>query len=110
MNFRKPTINHHTDRPFHSSGYAQIANGGRIGSTDVTSYAMRRSVENNRRKISPYQRSILGNSRVILKLKQAKSLNFSDTNIVAPSGRQAFNVKQGLSYVEPQGRNYNPYS
>lgn len=110
MNFRKPIVNHYTDKPFHSSGYAQIANGGRIGSTDVTSYAMRRSVDNNRRKISPYQRSIVGNTRSVIKAKQYKHVDFNNTNTEASTGRQAFNAKQGLSYTEPQGRNYNPYS
>lgn len=110
MNFNKRIVMNSDDRPFHSSGYARVANGNRIGSVANVSFDKRQQVEKNRQKVDSYRRSTVGNPYGVLRAKRyvkpttptlgAKN-SLQSNNATAPA-RRAFN--------EPGGRSYNPYS
>ena len=87
--------------PFHTSGYAQVANGDRVGSTSTISFDKRRQIDQNRLKVAGYGRSIVGNYRSGLRPKQV-----AERDVIS---RPAMNQRQ-ISENPPSPRPYNPYS
>jgi len=49
-------------KPFHTSGYAVVANGNRVGAVSTMTFAQRQQIENNRQKIAGYGFSAMGRS------------------------------------------------
>jgi len=49
-------------KPFHTSGYAVVANGNRVGAVSTVTFAQRQQIEKNRQKIGGYNRSAIGRS------------------------------------------------
>lgn len=47
---------------FHSSGFANAANGGRVGAASTLTFAERRAADQRRAVIGGYQKSNLGNA------------------------------------------------
>ena len=47
------------EKPFHSSGYAEAANGGSLGSTSHQSFEQRMRIEKNRSTIRQYRDSLV---------------------------------------------------
>lgn len=110
MNFNKRIVMNIDDRPFHSSGYARVANGNRIGSVANISFDKRQQIEKNRQKVDSYRRSTVGNSYGVLRARQYVKpttpvlcvKNSLQSNNAAAPARRAFS--------EPSGRRYDPYS
>lgn len=115
--------------PFHSNGYAQAANQGRIGSTSNTSFEKRMQIEQNRSNVAAYRFSSLGRSNI----NSYNAKTYSDNKKTSDEIRMETNVRQGRlgglradmqrqqqqnrqttsqprRYIEPPKRNYNPYS
>ena len=90
---------------FHSSAYAQEANGSRIGSTSVSSFADRTELEKNRQAVRSYRHSAIGSSAFS---RQSGSQVGSRGNIM-PLSRSA-PVARPAGFREPPSRPYNPYS
>lgn len=110
MDLNKHIVKNDDDKIMHSNGYASIANGDRIGSTDNTSFIQRRAIDNNRRVVGNYRRSIVGNAFGSLKAKQVTPGEIKlDTNLRQNNPRPIINSGQ-RRFSEPSSRPYNPYS
>jgi len=60
MDLNKYIVKNDGNRLFHSSGYAQIANGDNLGSDSNTTFNQRLEIDRNRRIVGEYKRSIIG--------------------------------------------------
>lgn len=98
-----------TDVAFHSSVYAQEAQGDRLGSTSVGSFNERLHLERNRRSVRSYRESAIGAGTPSKYHDDARSLH---RGTIAPMPRQggvtAPASKPG-GFREPPSRSYNPY-
>jgi len=56
MDLNKHLVKNDDTKPFHSNGFAIVANGDRFGSTDNTSFEQRKQMSHNRKIITGYQR------------------------------------------------------
>ena len=101
------------DKPFHSSGYARVANGNRIGSVASVPFGQRQQIEKNRQKVDSYRRSTVGSAYGVLRAKRyvkpttpisdaSNSLQKNNSNNASSPVRRTFS--------EPGGRSYNPYA
>jgi len=70
------------NQPFHTSGYAQIATGNRIGSVSTISFEQRQKIELNRQKIAGYNRSAIGRSCGALRAKSVTDTNVTNRNAI----------------------------
>jgi hypothetical protein len=104
-------------KPFHSSGYAEIAHGNSIGSTSSQSFQERSIIDNNRQRVGKYHHSFV-----------ARNLNgrspSGNTDRVTPVvgryiplasrqrqlGSQPSTLPPRERFSEPQGRTYNPFA
>jgi hypothetical protein len=64
-------VTNNNNKPFHSSGFAEAANGNHFGAVSKTSFEQRRQIDSNRQAIQTYQRSTIGNPHGVLKAKPA---------------------------------------
>lgn len=118
MNLNKRIISNNDDKPFHSSGYAKIASGNRIGSVSAVSFGQRQQIDNSRSTVDLYKRSTIGNSYGVLRAKKFTRPSFNhDTNSTDKVGDKKSSLQQFNSvapnkgrFNEPSGRGYNPYS
>lgn len=105
----------HVDKPFHSSGYAEVAQGTSMGSTNAQSFGERYRVNMNRQHIQRYSDSHLANApfrRTVDSNEQDQNSSVTDRRrsvtqpkpIVIPPRTQ-----QRPRFSEPTGRNYNPF-
>lgn len=109
---------------FHSSGYAQEAQGDLIGATSPETFERRRDVERQRRLVQRYRDSRIGQARnqtrpqfqpeflkkqnvskaqqsLPLSKRDAQRQSFNSGTPLAPQSRTAFQ--------EPPRRDYDPY-
>jgi hypothetical protein len=84
------------DRPFHTSGYAQVANGSRVGAVSTMSFERRQQIDQNRQRVGGYQRSAIGMSGNYQKPKPAVTNTASSQVHNSPT-------------EQPMGR-YDPYA
>lgn len=104
-------------KPFHSSGYAEVAHGDSIGSTSTQSFQERSRIDNNRQTVGKYH-----HSSVARNLK-GRALGGNIDRVtpitkryIPPAERQRqFGGQVPLSssrekFSEPQGRTYNPFA
>ena len=126
-------VDHKDDKPFHSSGYAEVAHGGSIGSTSSESFSKRHTTEQNRRHIRRYSDSSVARggdhlrNEIRHRLEGPDSLKSAGDPRHRTMDRQAFNTRGGAQsapsprpepaapppkrgFSEPPGRSYNPYS
>jgi hypothetical protein len=92
---------------FHSSVYAQQAQGSRLGSTNVTSFSERAQLDKNRQAVRSYRESAIGNGAFI---RHHESTNVG-RGVVKPGTRGngvTLSVKPA-TFREPPTRPYNPY-
>ena len=110
------------EKPFHSSGYAEAANGGSLGSTSHQSFEQRMRIEKNRSTIRQYRDSLVAREhdkhhrdrkkdrfhRESPEFNTRQAANAGEQNLssgpdvgAGGSNRQAFR--------EPPTRGYNPY-
>lgn len=109
MDLNKHIVTNDTNKPFHSNGFAQIAVGNRVGSTDKTSFNQRQQIECNRRLIYGYNRSVIGSAYGVQRIKPA--VNNEIKNMIKPSLQQ--HNSQGVvsnKINNPKPQNYNPYA
>ena len=71
MDLNKHIVTNSTSKPFHSSGFAEVANGNHFGAVSKTSFEQRRQIDRNRQAIQGYQRSAIGNAYGVLRAKPA---------------------------------------
>lgn len=96
-----------TKKPFHSSGYAQVASGNRIGATSNISFNQRQVIESSRRIINGYKDSTLGSIRNSLKAKSLDDQAMKRGDVPPKPTLQEFNSANKLANSKPQ--NYNPF-
>jgi hypothetical protein len=104
--------------PLHSSGYAEVAAGGSMGSVSSQSFAQRRQIERNRRAIGGYHTSRVATAH-------HRSLQYSSMDVAqqrpetaADDTRPGYGAMRSLPrpavsprqrFTEPPARSYNPY-
>jgi len=71
MDLNKHIVTNDTNKPFHSNGFADVANGNHFGAATSESFEQRRQMDRNRQSVQNYQRSSLGNFRGVLRAKPA---------------------------------------
>ncbi len=99
------------DKPFHSNGYAVVAQGNQIGSTASISFEQRQLIDRNRKIIDNYHRSAIGGTYGALRAKPVAEHQIDRSTI---RRGQSLGQRPGLSsqkrFSEPQSRTYNPYA
>lgn len=101
----------------HTSGYARVGRGTKIGSTSNQTFQQRIEMTQQERTIAGYRRSAIGAQRGSLRAKQAtpESTQIQRRPVAgdkpAPiEGRQAAIPSRPSGFVEPSSRGYNPFS
>lgn len=69
MDLNKYIVKNDGNRPFHSSGYARVANGDNVGSTSDITFNQRLEIDHNRRLVGSYKRSLIGSATVIPRIR-----------------------------------------
>ncbi|MFZ2125298.1 MAG: hypothetical protein WA087_00840 [Candidatus Saccharimonadales bacterium] len=95
---------------FHSSGYAKVAYGDRVGSTTTESFGMRRQIDASRQLIKGYHRSAIGNSYSAVR---AKPVSTDINRPLGVNGRpsiQQYNAGGSMRVASPKLQSYNPYA
>lgn len=100
MDINKHIVKNDDDKPFHSSGYANVANGGHIGSVGNMTFEKRQQIEQNRRIIQSYRYSSLG--RADRSLKEINSAS-SNANDKSNELRASINMRYSQSKKQPNG-------
>ena len=99
------------DKPFHSNGYAVIANGDQIGATSNVSFQQRQEIDRNRQIIENYHRSSIGNAYGVMRAKPVVQSAASRTSMRQRSSLQQHNsLPSPKRFSEPSARTYNPYA
>jgi len=93
------------NQPFHTSGYAQIATGNRIGSVSAVSFEQRQKIDLNRQKIAGYNRSVIGRNYGALRAKSVTDTNVTNRNAI----NQRSTIPTNQPVVTPREK-YNPYA
>jgi hypothetical protein len=99
-----------TDAAFHSSAYAQEAQGDRLGSTSAGSFNERLHLERNRRSVRSYRESAIGAGTPSKYHDDVRALR---RGAIAPMPRQggaAAPAPKPGGFREPPSRPYNPYA
>jgi hypothetical protein len=99
MDLNKHIFKNDDNKPFHSNGYAQVANGNHLGATANISFNQRQQVDYNRRIIGGYNRSTIGSAYGVLRAKPVINPR--------PVLRQRGSV---AARPRPSLQSYNPYA
>ena len=93
MDLNKHIVTNDSYKPFHSNGFAQIANGNNVGSVSRTSFEQRRLMDRNRQVIDGYRRSSVGNAYGVLRAKPIENISQNGLGLINQpySNRQSFN-------------------
>lgn len=115
------------EKPFHSSAYAETANGGSIGSTNSQTFGQRYDADQNRFVVRKYGDSHIGRGSLRHQARPGMVNPFHREPIV-PTGRQSLNatdssaklptsdttvtppIQPHQSFKEPPTRGFNPYA
>lgn len=97
------------DTSLHTSGFAEVANGGSMGASSSQSFAQRKQLERQRRHIGGYRQSLMGQTygerpamRPRERIDSAPAQGSRQSaNTLAPAPTPAFR--------EPPARTYNPF-
>lgn len=119
MDLNKHIVTNDNNKPFHSNGFAQIASGNRVGSTGNVSFNQRQQIDQNRRIIYGYSRSVIGSTYSTLRAKPV--LNNGIRPVVTNPSLQQHNstpsvpstpsvAKTPQHFTEPIDRTYNPFA
>ena len=104
-------------KPFHSSGYAEVARGNTIGSTNSQTFGQRVHVERNRSAVARYGNSHIGQGYIHQSVTPRTGLRSQTPRTTAPDPRGHASMPMrpmaGLqtprtTFREPPSR-YNPY-
>ena len=112
MDLNKHIVKIDDSKPFHSHGYAQVANGDQIGSTTNISFEQRQIIDRNRLIINNYNRSAIGNAYGVLRAKPVAGNPIKRTSMRQRSQLQQHNSLPAAPkrFKEPQSRTFNPYA
>lgn len=105
-------------KPFHSSGYAEVAHGESIGSTSSQSFEARSAIDNNRQTVGKYHDSSIAHNLKGRALGRNVGRNPALGNrYVAPAERRRQFGSQAAEpstprerFSEPTGRGFNPFA
>jgi hypothetical protein len=120
-------VNDPNAKPFHSSGYAEVANGDAMGSTSSQSFEQRQRIDRNRQAIGRYRESAVARvHRNEFHHTSSAGRPVADASAATPQSlRQQQNARGGSlrpapganatpiarpAFREPTSRGYNPYS
>jgi len=96
------------NQPFHTSGYAQVATGNRMGSVSTMSFERRQQIEKNRQKINNYRQSVVGSYRTSLRAKSVVEGESTNRNAIAQ--RPSTTGAQPMAPAKPAPPpRFNPY-
>jgi len=115
MDLNKHIITNENSNPLHSSGFAIVASGDKLGVTSAVSFNQRQQIDRNRRVVDGYQRSTLGNAYGVLRVKPvADKEDLTRKNLKVPK-RPTLQQHNAASpavrqFTEPTPRGYNPYA
>jgi hypothetical protein len=84
MDLNKHIVTNNNYKPFHSSGFAEAANGNHIGATTHESFERRRQIDRNRQSVQSYGRSAIGNPYGGLREKPIVASRPIETSRIAP--------------------------
>ncbi len=104
MDLNKYIVKNDDTKPFHSSGFAKIASGDRLGSTASISFEQRQRIERDRRFVGSYQRSAIGQSKI--QLPARRTIRLKPVN--APLGRQSRSPQ--IRAAKLPIRHYDPFA
>ncbi|MEO7904582.1 MAG: hypothetical protein ABIR91_02195 [Candidatus Saccharimonadales bacterium] len=111
----KPFDANNDKKPFHTSGYAEVAHGGSIGSTSSESFQRRVEVDSNRQTIGKYHQSSVASNL------KGRALGRNSGRVPGryvspterrqlPGGPSSPSAIPRASFSEPTGRTYNPFA
>ena len=112
MDLNKHIVTSDTSKPFHSNGYAKVANGDRLGAAANISFSQRQQIDRNRQIIYGYNRSAIGNAYGISRAKPIiRSINKGTGMCQDPSLQQynSLNSRPQRS-SGPSTQSYDPYA
>jgi hypothetical protein len=94
------------NQPFHTSGYAQVATGNRLGAASTVSFGRRQQIEESRTRVAAYRQSAIGRNFGVS--QRAKAVDDA-------SGRPAAIPSEGLgsapaASLPPKSGPYNPFA
>jgi len=109
------------EKPFHSSAYAKVARGARIGSTTPQPFSERTRIEKNRRAVASYRDSYVATHQIAYADRrnrpfrpqphQSEAIGTPETPTQPSKGPEPRQPEPPRpSFQEPTPRGYNPYS
>jgi hypothetical protein len=99
------------NKPFHSNGYAEVANANQIGSTTSVSFDQRQAIERNRQIIENYNRSAIGAAYGVMRAKPVAEKALDRNSIRQRAALPRRNMPTvPKRFSEPSGRTFNPYA
>jgi len=112
MDLNKHIVNDNSSKPFHSNGFARIANGNRIGSVASTSFNQRRQVDDNRRMVGVYSRSAIGNMHGVIRARTVsrQAIKLKRVNRASTLQRHNSTGRINLTVNVPAKKTYDPYA
>jgi len=100
MDLNNHIVKNNDNKHFHSSGFAQVAVGNRLGSVSAESFNKRLQTDLNRQLIKGYNRSLVGSSYATLRAQSIQPGSTIRPSINSPKKH----------FSEPPTRSYNPYA
>lgn len=111
MDINKHIVKNDDNKPFHSNGFAQVASGNRVGSVGNTSFGQRQQIENNRRLVYGYNRSVIGNPCSVSRPKPILNSLTRPVNGSSLQQRNSAPISPPVRrFSEPPARGYNPFA
>jgi len=111
-------VNNPGEKPFHTSGYARVAQGNAMGVASTQSFAQRQRIEKNRQLIQQYRDSQVANGSHLREELQRRLDAPQDTTgdakdkhhrrRFATNNRQAFNSGNASSATPPSAKQSSP--
>jgi hypothetical protein len=102
LDMNKHIVKTDDSKPFHTSGYATVANRDRVGSVSTLSFERRQQIEQNRQRVGNYRQSVIGSSYSSLRPKTVAGADVTNRAAIMQSPRN--------SVPAPKPQSYNPYS
>ena len=105
LDMNKHIVKPDDSQPFHTSGYAVVANGDRIGSVSNISFERRQQIDQSRQKVGGYNRSAIGRARSELRARPVADSAFTNRNAI----NQSAPVMTRSAPIAPPPK-YNPFA
>lgn len=110
IDLNKHIITNDSHSLFHTSGYAQVANGSTIGAVNSQTFQQRQQIEQNRQIVGSYSRSTMGQSYAAMRARPVLSREATRPGVQSRGIIPQRSIGVGQPHFsEPRGRVYNPY-